>query len=161
MYDMYKGGPPKTLELSPGEWSPCSAGFPHGVGECSRDPSLSVYQMGLLGEAVFSFCEFFLKSLSTRLPISWWVIYKLPRPHHAVLSRFWPKTAWPPCPTLPIHPFSPWATFLFVSPDEKSPQRETFCTCGRGETKKTAEVLKGVKINKFKNCFEQWKKISW
>ena len=23
---------------------------------------------------------------------------------------------------------------------------------------KTAEALKGVKINKFKNCFEQWKK---
>ena len=23
---------------------------------------------------------------------------------------------------------------------------------------KTAEALKGIKINKFKNCFEQWKK---
>ena len=25
---------------------------------------------------------------------------------------------------------------------------------------KTAEALKGIKINKFKNCFEQWKNIS-
>ena len=31
------------------------------------------------------------------------------------------------------------------------------------ETKqKTAEALKGIKIDKFKNCFEQWKKrINW
>ena len=32
-----------------------------------------------------------------------------------------------------------------------------FCQWGRGETK-TAEVLKGIKIGKFKNCFEQGKK---
>ena len=25
---------------------------------------------------------------------------------------------------------------------------------------KTAEALKGIKINKFKNCFEQWEKVS-
>ena len=25
---------------------------------------------------------------------------------------------------------------------------------------KTAEALKGIKINKFKNCSEQWKKVS-
>ena len=25
---------------------------------------------------------------------------------------------------------------------------------------KTAEALKGIKINKFKNCFEPWKKVS-
>ena len=24
---------------------------------------------------------------------------------------------------------------------------------------KMAEALKGIKINKFKNCFEQWKKV--
>ena len=39
-----------------------------------------------------------------------------------------------------------------------------FCPCGRGETKQTnkemAEALKGIKINKFKNYFEQWKKVS-
>ena len=26
------------------------------------------------------------------------------------------------------------------------------------EQKKTAEALKGIKIDEFKNCFEQWKK---
>ena len=33
-----------------------------------------------------------------------------------------------------------------------------FCQCGRvgaGE----AEALKGIKINEFKNCFKQWKKV--
>ena len=56
---------------------------------------------------------------------------------------------------------------LFVSLDEKSPQRETFCQCGRDETKKQrnketnmAEELKGIKIDKLKNCFEQWRKTS-
>ena len=29
---------------------------------------------------------------------------------------------------------------------------------GRGETTKMAEALKGIKIDKFKNCLEQWKK---
>ena len=30
------------------------------------------------------------------------------------------------------------------------------CQCGEGETK-MADALEGIK-NKFKNCFEQWKK---
>ena len=47
---------------------------------------------------------------------------------------------------------------LFVFPQMKeSLQRETFCLCGRGETK-MAEALKDIKINEFKNCFDQWKK---
>ena len=29
---------------------------------------------------------------------------------------------------------------------------------GEEVKQKTAEALKGVKINEFKNCFEQWKK---
>ena len=49
-----------------------------------------------------------------------------------VFSSFWPKMA--PCSTLPIHPILPQATF-FVSLDKRSPQREMFCQCGRGETK--------------------------
>ena len=34
-----------------------------------------------------------------------------------------------------------------------------FCQHGRGENK-TPEALKGIKISDFKNCFEQWEKIS-
>ena len=35
-------------------------------------------------------------------------------------------------------------------------QMETFSQCER-EKQKMAEALKGIKINAFKNCFEQWK----
>ena len=35
-----------------------------------------------------------------------------------------------------------------------------FCHCGRGGTKKMAEALKGINIDEFKNCFEQWKNVS-
>ena len=48
--------------------------------------------------------------------------------------------------SLPKRPF-------FISLDEKYPQREIFCHCGGGETKKMAEALKDIKIDEFKNCF--------
>ena len=48
--------------------------------------------------------------------------------------------------------------FLFVSLDEKSPQRETFFGSGMMK-QKMAEALKGIKIYRFKNYFEQWKKV--
>ena len=38
-----RGNLPKKQELSPGGWAPCST-----LGECSRNPSLSVYQLALL-----------------------------------------------------------------------------------------------------------------
>ena len=43
--------------------------------------------------------------------------------------------------------------------DEKIPQREPFCRWGRGD-RKTAEALKGDKIDEVRNCFEQWKNVS-
>ena len=57
-------------------------------------------------------------------------------PAHIVLGvqQFWPKMTWPQCPVLPLHTILPWAT-SFVSLGEKSPQKEPFCWCGRGETK--------------------------
>ena len=53
---------------------------------------------------------------------------------------------------LHIYPISPQATF-FVPPDEKSPKVKCFA-----DVAKNTEALKGIRINKFKNCFEQWKK---
>ena len=102
------------------------------LGECSRNLSGSVYQLVLLWEAAYGFSEFFWRifahimmgDLHVHLSILSWVF-----------SSFWPKKEWPPYPTLPIHLISPWANILFVSPDEKSPPRGTFCWCGIGETK--------------------------
>ena len=52
---------------------------------------------------------------------------------------FFPK-AWLMCPTIHIHPILPWVTFFFVSPDEKSPQSEMFCQCGRDGTKNSRSI---------------------
>ena len=45
---------------------------------------------------------------------------------------------------------------LFIPPNEKSPQRKTFCERGRGE-EKTTEELKGIILQEFQDCFEKWK----
>ena len=84
---------------------------------------------------------------------------------HTVKSvqQFLTKNGMNPMSHPPNSPnLSPSDVFGFVSLDEKRPHRETFCPCGRGGTK-TAEALKSIIIDKFKNCFEQWKKycIKW
>ena len=62
------------------------------------------------------------------------------------------------CPTLPIHLISPPATFFFfVSLDEKFLKGKCFASVDDVK-QKMVEALKGIKINEFKNCFEQWKK---
>ena len=79
--------------------------------------------------------------MSTHLPIAWWVIAEGTCPHHTECSAL----------------FEPPALFIqfcskgvFISfPGWKSPQRETFCLCGRGETTE-AEALKGIIIDEFK-----------
>ena len=107
---LYEGGkPPKWNYLLEGE--PLVIYKLPPLGECSRNPSVSVYQLALLWEAAFCFSEFFLKTLSTCLPISWWVVIYESTPCW-VFSSFWLKMAWPLCFTLPIHPFSPGATFV-------------------------------------------------
>ena len=64
----------------------------------------------------------------------------------------------PPIPSSPVHPISPQATIFFVSPDEKSPQRETVAHVEEVK-QKAADALNGIKIDEFKPCFEQWKKV--
>ena len=112
---------------SPPNWNYLLEGRPLVVqtsspGECSRSPSISVYQLMLVWEAVFGFSEFFFKTLLIGLPISWWVTYKCTYPHCAewVFSSFWPTMAWPPCPTLPIHLISPQGHFLFPQWEKSS-----------------------------------------
>ena len=76
-------------------------------------------------------------------------------PAHTTLSVqqavFDPKRHDPHAPpSLLIPSCQEWLFFAF--PGEKSPQRETFSWCGRGETKNSR------KINKFRNCFDSGKK---
>ena len=65
---------------------------------------------------------------------------------------------YPPClPDLSLR------DFLFVSLDEKSPQRETFCGCGRGETTMTTKWQKhqnALKSTSSKTVLSSGKKVS-
>ena len=78
---LYKEWSLQKPELSSGRQAPCSTGLITLLCECSRNPSVSVYQLALLWEAAFGFSEFILKTRSTHLPISRWVIYKCTCPH--------------------------------------------------------------------------------
>ena len=103
------------------------------LGKCSKNPSVPAsivrgfeINFGEFSEGSFNaLAHFTMGDLWVHLPTLCWVF-----------SSFWPKMAWPPCPTFPLHLISPWATFFFVSLDEKSPQRQTFCWCERSKTKK-------------------------
>ena len=101
---------------------------------------------------------FFLKTLSTHLPISWWVIYKHTCPYHNECSLvFWPKTAWPSCSTLPIYLISPWVIFFGFPWIKKSSPRAMFCQYGRSETKNSTST-KTHQNRWVQNCIEYWKK---
>ena len=45
-----------------------------------------------------------------------------------------------------------------VSPDKKVLKGKHFALVEEVK-QKTAEALKGIKIDEFRNCFEQWKKV--
>ena len=145
---LYEGGPPqKKPELSSGGQAPCSTGFL--LGECSRNPSVSMYQLVVVWEAAFSFSELFLKTLSTLLPISWWVIYEHTCPHHtecwAVFDQNWHE----PCVPHFLFTQSCPERLFFISPDEKVLKEKHV----EEVKQQTAEALKGIKIDEFKNCF--------
>ena len=162
-----QGGTPQNPELSPGGQAPCSTGFP-----CY----MNLLQTHLYHCTSWHCCErlhstlvnFFWKTLSRPLLISRWVIYKRTCLHCTECSPvFHPKQHDPGSPhALFLPPVLPEAArsgqdfFCFL--DEKSPQRKMFCSCGEVK-QKTAKALKDIKINKFKNCFEQWEKycIKW
>ena len=100
----------------------------------------------------------FLKTLWTHFPISWWVIYEHPCPHCAECSAVVIQKQHDPCapPSLFIRTCTEWLFFCFLG--WKSPQREMFCWCGRGETKNSRST-KRHQNQKFKNFSEQWKKV--
>ena len=79
----------------------------------------------------------------------------LPTPCCA-FSGLWPKNGLTLCPTLPVHPVSPRAT---SSSQTKKSSKGNIVPMWKRWHKKTAE-LKGIKIDEFRNCFEQWKKVS-
>ena len=116
-----------------------------------------MYQLALLWEAVFGFSEFFLKILSQHLPISQWLIYEHTCPHHAECSAVFDQKM-TPMPHTPYAPdLTPSDSFFF--PQMKKSSKGNILPMWKRQNKtKTVEALKGLKIDKFKNCSEQWEK---
>ena len=67
--------------------------------------------------------------------------------------------AWPPCPTLPIHPIWPWATF-FCFLMKKILTGKHFADMEEVKQRKMAEALKGMKIAMFKTVLHSGKTVS-
>ena len=154
MANIRGGDPPQKNKLSSGGWALVVQAFP--LDECSRNPSGAVHQLALLWEAEFGLSEFFGRLFQCICPFhdGWFIS----TPAHTVLSvqQFLTKMVWPPCPTLPIHRSHP-ERLSFCFPSEKFIQGKCFADVKEGK-QKTAEALKGIKIDEFKNCFEQWEK---
>ena len=76
------------------------------------------------------------------------------------VQQFLTKNMWPSC--LPHPPYSPNlipSDSFFVSSMKKVLKGKCFADVEEVK-QKMAEALKGVQIDKFKNYFEQWKKVS-
>ena len=123
------------------------------LGQCSRIPSISVYKLALLWEAAFGFSEFFWKLLQRDSPFhdGW------PRsaPAHtaecsAAFDRKWQDS-------MPHPPYSPnlASRDFFCFPRIKIKGKH-FANV-EDLKQKIGEALKGIKMDKFKNCCEQWK----
>ena len=132
--------PPK-MQLSSVGWVPYSYRLPV-LGECSRNPSVSMSQLALLWEAAFGLSEFCLKTLSTHKPISQWVIYECTCPCYAEFLLFSQKHD--SCAPLSIFTQScpEWHFFLFPQM-KKVLKVKCFANVEEME-QKTAEALKGI-----------------
>ena len=74
------------------------------------------------------------------------------------IQQFLTKNGVTPMPHPPYSPDLTLSNFYFASLDEKILKGKHFA--GVEEMKqKMAEVLKGIKSDEFKSCFEQWKNI--
>ena len=113
----YKGGPQKPRIIF---WraGPLQYRLPQ-LGKCSRNLSIVCIPAGIVVRGVQlqwifpehcynTFAHFMMADLQAHLPTPHWVF-----------SSFWPKTAWPLCPTLPIHQISPGANFFCLFPQMK------------------------------------------
>ena len=96
----------------------------------------------------------FWKTLTTHLPILWRVIYERTCTHHTECSAVFDQTQHDPHALPSLFTWSCPEGLFFISLCEKHPWRETFCQCGRGETKRWQKHKSHQ--NEFKNCFEQW-----
>ena len=82
------------------------------------------------------------------------------KPAHTALSiqPVLTENSMTPFPTLPVHPILPNATF-FLFPQWKKVLKGKHFVHVEKVKQKMAKALKGIKIDKFKNFFDQWKNV--
>ena len=102
------------------------------------------------------------KTLSTRLPISGWMVYEqvhLPTLRW-VFSGFWPKMSWPLDPPSLFTQFHlKWHFFVCLFPQMKKVLKgKCFANVEEVKQKMAEALLKGIKIDTLQNCSEKWKK---
>ena len=75
------------------------------------------------------------------------------------VQNFLTKNGIAPMPHPPYSPDHAPSNFLLISPHKKVLKGKCFANVEEVK-QKTAETVEGIKIDKFKHCFEQWKKVS-
>ena len=136
---------------------PCSTGFPPYVSVLGTHLYQCTSQRccGRLCSAQWTFFWRFLQHLCPFYD-GWFTS----TPANTTLSvqQFLTKKGnYPLWPTLPTHLTSPRTSFFLFPQMKKVLKGKRFADV-KVVTQKTAETLKGIKIDKFKNRFEQWKK---
>ena len=122
------------------------------LGECSGIPSISVYQLVLLWEATFSFSEFVLKTQHVYTFRDGWFTNA---PVRTVLGVQKVLTRKQHDPRVPPSLFTQSCPeWLFPRKMEEVLKGKRFANVEKLK-QKTAETLKVIRINEFKNCFEQ------
>ena len=92
------------------------------------------------------------------LPISWWVIYEHTCLHHTECSAVFDQKWHDPHALPSLFTWAHPEQLFFVSQDEKVLKGKRFANVEEVK-QKMAEALKGIKTDKLKNFFEQWKNV--
>ena len=124
------------------------------LSNCSRNPSVAVYQL-VLWEVACGLSEFYWRFFQHICPVyDGWFTSALA---HSTLSvqQFLAQNGRAPVPHPPHSPDLVLNNFFLFPHMQKVLKWKHFA---EEEVKQTAEALKVIKINEFKNCFEQWKK---
>ena len=94
------------------------------------------------------------------LPISWWVIYGCTCSHRTECSPVFNWKRHDPRVPPSLFTWSHPKPLFFVFPQMKNPQRETFCQCGRGETKNSRSTQRHQN-KQVQKLFWAVEKTSW
>ena len=144
------------MELSSGGQISCSTGFPRQMsvlGTCLYQCTTGVVVRGCI-----QLQWIFWNTVSIHLSISWWVIYERTCPHHTECSAVFDQKQHDPHAHPSYSPnFAP-RDFFCLFPLMKKPSKGNVLQMLKKRNKKMTKALKGIKINEFKNCFEEWGK---